>query len=84
MYIELPEFEILKPKKNAKGDRKFTQEDIKNLKIIYYLVKDKGFTLDGAKTHLKEEKKKTLKNFEIISKLEHIKNELLKFKEQLD
>ncbi|MDC3388419.1 MerR family transcriptional regulator [Flavobacteriaceae bacterium] len=78
------EFEILKPKKNAKGDRKFTQEDIKNLKIIYYLVKDKGFTLDGAKTHLKEEKKKTLKNFEIISKLEHIKNELLKFKEQLD
>ena len=78
------EFEILKPKKNTKGDRKFTQEDIKNLKIIYYLVKDKGFTLDGAKTHLKEEKKKTLKNFEIISKLEHIKNELLKFKEQLD
>jgi DNA-binding transcriptional MerR regulator len=78
------EFDILKPKKNAKGDRKFTQEDIKNLKIIYYLVKDKGFTLDGAKTHLKEEKKKTLKNFEIISKLEHIKNELLKFKEQLD
>jgi DNA-binding transcriptional MerR regulator len=78
------EFEILKPKKNAKGDRKFTQEDIKNLKIIYYLVKDKGFTLDGAKTHLKEEKKKTLKNFEIISKLEHIKNELLKFKKQLD
>ena len=78
------EFDILKPKKNAKGDRKFTQEDIKNLKIIYYLVKDKGFTLDGAKTHLKEEKKKTLKNFEIISKLEHIKNELLKFKKQLD
>jgi DNA-binding transcriptional MerR regulator len=78
------EFEELKPKKNAKGDRKFTPEDIKNLKLIYYLVKDKGFTLEGAKTHLKEEKKKTLKNFEIISKLEHIKNELLKFKQQLD
>lgn len=78
------EFEELKPKKNAKGDRKFTPEDINNLKLIYYLVKDKGFTLEGAKTHLKEEKKKTLKNFEIISKLEHIKNELLKFKQQLD
>jgi len=78
------EFEVLKPKKNAKGDRKFTPEDIKNLQLIYYLVKDKGFTLEGAKTHLKEEKKKKLQNFEIITKLEHIKNELLKFKEQLD
>lgn len=78
------EFEVLKPKKNAKGDRKFTPEDIKNLKLIYYLVKDKGFTLEGAKTHLKEEKQKTLKNFEIITKLEYIKNELLKFKKQLD
>jgi len=78
------EFDVLKPKKNAKGDRKFTPEDIKNLQLIYYLVKDKGFTLEGAKIHLKEEKKKTLQNFEIISKLEHIKNELLKFKEQLD
>jgi len=78
------EFEVLKPKKNAKGDRKFTPEDIKNLQLIYYLVKDKGYTLEGAKTYLKEEKKKTLQNFEIISKLEYIKNELLKFKEQLD
>ncbi len=78
------EFDVLKPKKNAKGDRKFTSEDVKNLELIYYLVKEKGYTLDGAKTHLKEEKKKTLKNFEIIRKLEHIKNELYKFKEQLD
>ncbi len=78
------EFEVLKPKKNAKGDRKFTPEDIKNLKLIYYLVKDKGFTLEGAKIHLKEEKQKTLKSFEIITKLEYIKNELLKFKKQLD
>ena len=78
------EFDVLKPKKNAKGDRKFTPDDVKNLQLIYYLVKEKGFTLEGAKIHLKEEKKKTLKNFEIISKLEHIKSELLKFKEQLD
>ena len=78
------EFDVLKPKKNAKGDRKFTPEDIKNLQLIYYLVKDKGFTLEGAKIHLKEERKKTLQNFEIIRKLEHIKNELFKFKQQLD
>ncbi|MGB0896088.1 MAG: MerR family transcriptional regulator [Flavobacteriaceae bacterium] len=78
------EFDVLKPKKNAKGDRKFTPEDIKNLELIFYLVKDKGYTLDGAKTHLKDEKRKTLHNFEIIRKLEHIKTELLKFKEHLD
>ena len=77
------EFDALKPKKNAKGNRKFTPEDIKNLKFIYHLVKERGFTLEGAKTHLKEEKKETLNNFEIITKLEGIKNQLIKIKNQL-
>lgn len=77
------EFDVLKPKKNAKGNRKFTPEDIKNLKFIYHLVKERGFTLEGAKTHLKEEKKKALNNFEIISKLEDIKAQLIKIKSQL-
>ena len=77
------EFDILKPKKNAKGNRKFTPEDIKNLSLIYHLVKERGFTLDGAKIHLKENQKKTLDKFEIISKLESIKNELKKFKGEL-
>lgn len=77
------EFEALKPKKNAKGNRKFTPQDIKNLQLIYHLVKERGFTLDGAKTHLKEEKKKTLSNFDIIAKLESVKSELLKIKNQL-
>ena len=77
------EFDALKPKKNAKGNRKFTPEDIKNLKFIYHLVKERGFTLEGAKTHLKEEKQKTLSNFQIISKLEGVKEQLTKIKEQL-
>ena len=77
------EFDALKPKKNAKGNRKFTPEDIKNLKFIYHLVKERGFTLEGAKTHLKEEKQKTLSNFQIISKLEGIKEQLTKIKEHL-
>jgi DNA-binding transcriptional MerR regulator len=77
------EFDVLKPKKNAKGNRKFTPEDIKHLKFIYHLVKERGFTLDGAKTHLKEEKKTALNTFEIISKLEDIKAQLLKIKAQL-
>ena len=77
------EFDVIKPKKNAKGDRKFTPEDIKNLELIYHLVKERGFTLEGAKTHLKENKHKTISNFEIIRKLETVKTELLKIKDHL-
>ncbi|MEO2050873.1 MerR family transcriptional regulator [Flagellimonas beolgyonensis] len=77
------EFDVLQPKKNAKGNRKFTPEDIKNLQLIYHLVKERGFTLDGAKTHLKEEKQKALSNFEVIEKLQKVRAELLKIKEQL-
>ena len=77
------EFDVLKPKKNAKGNRKFTPQDIKNLELIYHLVKERGFTLEGAKIHLKENKQKTLNQFEIIRKLESVKAELLKIKEQL-
>ena len=77
------EFDILKPKKNAKGNRMFTPEDIKNLKLIYHLVKERGFTLEGAKTHLKENQQKTLDKFEIITKLKTIKSELLALKNSL-
>lgn len=77
------EFDILKPKKNAKGNRKFTPDDIKHLKFIYHLVKERGFTLEGAKIHLKEERKDALSNYEIIEKLEHIKHQLIKIKTQL-
>jgi len=77
------EFDILKPKKNAKGNRMFTPEDVKNLQLIFHLVKERGFTLEGAKTHLKEGQKKTLDKFEIISKLEGIKAQLMQIKEGL-
>lgn len=77
------EFDILKPKKNAKGNRMFTPEDVKNLQLIYHLVKERGFTLDGAKVHLKEGQKKTLDKFEIIRKLEGIKVQLSNIKNEL-
>ncbi len=51
------EFNILKPKKNKKGNRMFTKKDVDNLTIIYHLVKERGFTLEGAKQKLKENKK---------------------------
>jgi DNA-binding transcriptional MerR regulator len=77
------EFDILKPKKNAKGNRMFTPEDVKNLQLIFHLVKERGFTLEGAKTHLKEGQKKTLDKFEIINKLEGTKAQLLNIKSEL-
>jgi len=77
------EFDVLKPKKNAKGNRMFTPEDVKNLQLIYHLVKERGFTLEGAKVHLKESQKKTLDKFEIISKLEAIKMSLTNIKNEL-
>ncbi|WP_318345268.1 MerR family transcriptional regulator [Flagellimonas baculiformis] len=77
------EFDVLQPKKNAKGNRKFTPDDIKNLQLIYHLVKERGFTLEGAKIHLNEEKEKTLSTFDVIQKLQKVRAELLKIKEQL-
>ena len=47
------EFDIIKPKKNRKGNRQFTKEDIENVKLIFHLVKEKGYTLQGAKDLLR-------------------------------
>ena len=77
------EFDVLQPKKNAKGNRKFTPSDIQNLELIYHLVKERGFTLEGAKLHLKENRQKSLETYEIIRKMEWVKAELIKIKEQL-
>lgn len=76
------EFDLLQPKKNAKGNRKFTPEDVKNLSQIYHLVKERGFTLEGAKIHLKQQKGRS-EDFDLIQKLESIKAQLLRIKEQL-
>ena len=77
------EFDIIKPKKNAKGNRLFTQEDIKNFKLIFNLVKERGFTLDGAKQKLKKNPESTFDRHEIISRLEAVKAELNNIKNQL-
>lgn len=76
------EFDVLQPKKNSRGNRKFSKNDIENLKTIYHLVKEKGFTLDGARDYMKNHKN-DLKTLDIIHKLEHVKAELLKIKAQL-
>lgn len=77
------EFDIINPKKNAKGNRLFTKEDVDNFKLIYNLVKERGFTLEGAKQKLKKNPNKVVSNHEIISRLEKVKAELKKIKNQL-
>ena len=76
------EFDLLQPKKNAKGNRKFTPGDVKNLSQIYHLVKERGFTLEGAKIDLKQQKGRS-EVFDLIQKLESIKAQLLRIKDQL-
>jgi len=78
------EFDIIKPQKNKKGNRQFTNQDIKNLRLIYHLVKERRMTLEGAKIKLKTNFSETNNNFEIVKKLTSIKDELLKIKEELD
>jgi len=77
------EFDILKPKKNKKGNRLFTKKDVDNLTIIYHLVKERGFTLEGAKQKLKENKSDTIDNVEIINHLKDIRGFLVKLREEL-
>ena len=77
------EFDIIQPKKNRKGNRYFTPEDIKNLKFIYHLVKERGYTLEGARIALEEEY--NLENeVQLIFRLEKIKAEILALKTYFD
>lgn len=76
------EFDILQPTKNKKGNRLFSKEDLKYLKIIYHLVKERGFTLDGAKKKLKENKEDVVNKMEVVNSLNEIKAFLLEIKSQ--
>ncbi len=77
------EFDVIKPKKNKKGNRFFTKKDIDNFHLIFHLVKEKGMTLNGAKKKLKENKEETEENFKVIQSLNMIKKLLLDIKENL-
>ncbi len=77
------EFSIIKPKKNKKGNRYFTEKDINNFKIIFHLVKERGYTLDGAKKKLRENKEGTIKNVEIVNQLKDVRAQLVAIREVL-
>lgn len=77
------EFDILQPKRNKKGNRLFTQKDLSNLKLIYHLVKERGFTLEGAQAKLRENKDDTARNAEVVEKLRTIRQALMEIKKEL-
>ncbi len=74
------EFNILQPKRNKKGNRLFTQKDLGNLKLIYHLVKERGFTLEGAKTKLRENRDDTAKIADVVERLKTIRQALMDIK----
>jgi DNA-binding transcriptional MerR regulator len=77
------EFEIIKPKKNRKGNRQFTREDIDNVRTIYHLVKEKGFTLQGAKEMLKNDSQAVRDKMEMIESLRKVRGFLLELREKM-
>lgn len=77
------EFEILKPTKNKKGNRLFTKIDLNNLRMIYHLVKERGFTLQGAKDKLKHNREDVEKTVEVVDALQKVRAFLVEMKEQL-
>ncbi|MCF8366701.1 MAG: MerR family transcriptional regulator [Bacteroidales bacterium] len=77
------EFDIIQPKKNKKGNRLFRPDDVKNLHTIYHLVKERGFTLQGAKTKLVQNKEDTIDRAEVVRSLKKIKAFLEDLKQEL-
>jgi DNA-binding transcriptional MerR regulator len=77
------EFELIQPKKNRKGNRQFTKEDIDNVKLIYHLVKEKGFTLMGAKEMVKNDAIALSNKMEMINSLKRIRKFLVEMRERL-
>jgi DNA-binding transcriptional MerR regulator len=77
------EFDILQPKKNRKGDRLFRQEDIQHLKLIYHLLRERKYTIEGAKQKLKEDRKLAARSFEMVQALLKVRGFLTELKEQL-
>jgi len=77
------EFEIIQPKKNRKGNRQFTKEDIENVRTIYHLVKQKGFTLQGAKEMLKNDSQAVRDKMEMYESLKKIRQFLVEVREKL-
>lgn len=77
------EFTFLNPRKNKKGDRLFTKENIEQLQIIHSLVKNRGFTLEGAKRELRKHKKRLKRQQELVRELQSLRKQMQDLHAQL-
>ena len=77
------EFKEIQPKKKSSGVRKYTPQDIQNIKLIFHLLKEKGMTIEGAKNHLKNSKSSEENKMDVLKKLERIKKELENLRDNL-
>ena len=77
------EFDIVQPKKNKKGNRLFTEKDVENLKLIHHLVKERGYTLAGAKKKLTENRSDTVNTTEVVERLREIRGFLVELRNSL-
>lgn len=77
------EFDIIKPKKNRKGNRQFTKDDVKNVKLIYHLVKEKGYTLNGAREFIKNDVSAAVGKIDMLDSLKRIRSFLVELRSEL-
>jgi DNA-binding transcriptional MerR regulator len=77
------EFSILKPQKNKKGNRLFTSRDIENFRLIYHLVKEKGYTIQGAREYLSKNKSEAEINQDVVKTLQEIRQFLVDLDKKL-
>ena len=77
------EFKEIQPRKKEGGARKYTPDDVNTIQKIYYLLKEKGLTIEGAKKQLKLKNLTDDRNLELIQKLEQLKSDLVQLRENL-
>ncbi len=77
------EFELLRPRKTQGGTRRYSLRDLEIFKLIFHLVKERGYTLEGAREMLKHNSEQQRERLEIIRKLERVKKFLEEVKDQL-
>jgi DNA-binding transcriptional MerR regulator len=78
------EFPSIHPKKNKKGDRKYTKEDIEAVELVYHLVKERGYKLKAAQQVIKDKKKVIVDQMEMIHSLENVKTFLTDLKNKIN
>ncbi len=77
------EFDIIRPKKDKKGNRSYTKNDIQKIQYVYHLVKEKGYTLQGAQEVIASGKEQGFDKVAAIQKLQEIKDFLINLKHEL-